>query len=269
MKKFLGVLVALTLCVCMLAPAISAVDSSLSDILSGVNIGDLTEADLNEIIADLGLEGIDVDAILGGDSDALGKLEDAISGIESSIKGEETTAAQASGSTDSTSGVDLSWLTGLLGDSMDTSAITDMLSGLGAGDLDSLLGSISGAFGDAGVDLGDEDLGSDVAGEVDSSNVMAGLMDTIFGALESLGLDTSLIEGMLDNDIVNFFANMYIGFIGQVDEETTAAPETTKAPVVVTTKAPETGDTSAVFAALATLTVASAAAFVCLKKKED
>lgn len=269
MKKFLGVLVALTLCVCMLAPVASAADESLlSDIFGGIDVGDLTEADLNEIIADLGLEGIDVDAILGGDSDALGKLEDAISGIESSIKGEETTAAQASGSTDSASGIDLSWLTGLLGDKMDTSAITDMLSGLGAGDLDSLLGSISGAFGDAGVDLGDEDLGSDVAGEVDSSNVMAGLMDTIFGALESLGLDTSLIEGMLDNDIVNFFANMYIGFIGQVEEDTTA-PETTKAPVVVTTKAPDTGDTSAVFAALATLTVASAAAFVCLKKKED
>lgn len=271
MKKFLGVLVALTLCVCMLAPVASAADESLlSDIFGGINVGDLTEADLNEIIADLGLEGIDVDAILGGDSDALAKLESAISGIESSIKGEEeTTAAQASGSTDSTSGLDLSWLTGLLGDKMDTSAITDMLSGLGSADLDSLLGSISGAFGDAGVDLGDEDLGSDVAGEVDNSNVMAGIMDTIFGALESLGLDTSLIEGMLDNDIVNFFANMYIGFIGQVEEETTAAPETTKAPVVVTTKAPETGDTSAVFAALATLTVASAAAFVCLKKKED
>lgn len=267
MKKFLGVLVALTLCVCMLAPMASALEGSLSDIFSGVDLGDLSEADLNSIISDLGLEGIDVDAILKGDSDALAKLEEAVAGIESNFKGEETTAAQASGSTESAGGIDLSWLTGLLGDKMDTSAITDMLSGLGSGDLDSLLGSISGAFGDAGVDLGDEDLGSDVAGEVDSSNVMAGLMDTIFGALESLGLDTSLIEGMLDNDIVNFFANMYIGFIGQVEEETTAA-ETTKA-VVVTTKAPETGDTSAVFAALATITVASAAAFVCLKKKEN
>ncbi len=269
MKKFLGVLVALTLCVCMLAPMASAAESgSISDIFAGVDLGDLSETDLNAIISDLGLEGIDVDAILKGDSDALAKLEEAVAGIESGFKGEEeTTAAQASGSTESAGGVDLSWLTGLLGGSMDTSAITDMLSGLTAGDLDSLLGSISGAFGDAGVDLGDEDLGSDVAGEVDSNNMMAGVMDTIFGALESLGLDTSLIEGMLDNDIVNFFANMYIGFIGQVEEETTA--ETTKAPVVVTTKTPETGDTSAVFAALATITVASAAAFVCLKKKEN
>ena len=50
---------------------------------------------------------------------------------------------------------------------------------------------------------------------------------------------------------------------------TTEAPSTTKKPVVTTTKTPETGDTSAVFAAIATLTVASAAAFVCLKKKEN
>jgi LPXTG-motif cell wall-anchored protein len=48
---------------------------------------------------------------------------------------------------------------------------------------------------------------------------------------------------------------------------TTEAP-TTKKPVV-TTETPDTGDTSAVFAAIATLSVASAAAFVCLKKKEN
>ncbi len=266
MKKFLGVLVALTLCVCMLAPMASAAEGDLiSDIFAGADLGSLSEADLTAIISDLGLEGIDIEAILGGDSDALAKLEDAISALE----GEETTAAQASGSTDAAGGLDLSWLTGLLGGSMDTSAITDMLGGLGAGELDSLLGSISGAFGDAGVDLENEDLGSDVAASVDSSNMMAGLMDTIFGALESLGLDTTMIEGMLDNDIVNFFANMYIGYAGQVEEETTTVPETTKKPVEVTTKTPDTGDTSAVFAALATITVASAAAFVCLKKKEN
>ena len=55
--------------------------------------------------------------------------------------------------------------------------------------------------------------------------------------------------------------------------ETTVEPTvitTTEAPTtVVTTKTPDTGDTSAVFAAIATITVASAAAFVCLKKKEN
>ncbi len=250
MKKFLGVLVAITLCACMLVPMASAAEGDLiSDIFAGIDLGELSEADLSTIISDLGLEGIDVEAILGGDSDALAKLEDAIAGLE----GEETTAAQASGSTDSAA----------------DDILGDMIGDLEAGDMDSLLGSVGDAFSDAGVDLENAAPGSDIAGQVDSNNMMAGLMDTIFGALESLGLDTSMIEGMLDNDIVNFFANMYIGFIGEVPEETTVAPETTKKPVVVTTKTPDTGDTSAVFAALATITVASAAAFVCLKKKEN
>lgn len=251
MKKFLGVLVAITLCACMLVPMASAAEGDLiSDVLAGIDLGELSEADLSTIISDLGLEGIDVEAILGGDTDALAKLEDAIAGLE----GEETTAAQASGSTDSAA----------------DDILGDMIGDLEAGDMDSLLGSVGDAFEDAGVDLENAAPGSDIAGQVDSNNMMAGLMDSIFGALESLGLDTTMIEGMLDNDIVNFFANMYIGFIGEVPEETTVAPETTtKKPVVVTTKTPDTGDTSAVFAALATITVASAAAFVCLKKKEN
>ena len=77
---------------------------------------------------------------------------------------------------------------------------------------------------------------------------------------------------MLDNEIVNFFANMYIGFSGEVEEPTEEPTVVTTEPTtkpVVTTKTPDTGDTSAVFAAIATLTVASAAAFVCLKKKEN
>ena len=252
MKKFLGVLVAITLCACMLVPMASAAEGDLiSDILAGVNLGDLNEGDLNAIISDLGLEGIDVSAILGGDSNALAELEGAIAGVT----GEETTAAQASGST-SDSAEDI--LGGLVGD-------------LSAGDMDSLLGSVGDAFSGAGVDLEGAVAGSDVAGQVGSSDMMAGLMDTLFSTLESFGLDTSMIEGMLDNEIVNFFANMYIGYVGQVEETTTAAPveTTTAAPVVVTTKTPDTGDTSAVFAALATITVASAAAFVCLKKKEN
>ena len=247
MKKFLGVLVAITLCACMLVPMASAAEGDLiSDILAGANLSELNEADLSAIISDLGLEGIDVQAILGGDADALAKLESAVAGLDS----EETTAAQASGSTSDD-------LSGMLGD-------------LSSGDMDSLIGSVGDAFSDAGVNLESAAPGSDVAGQVGSNDMMAGLMDSLFGTLESFGLDTSMIEGMLDNEIVNFFANMYIGYVGQVEETTTAAPETTtQKPVVVTTKTPDTGDTSAVFAALATITVASAAAFVCLKKKEN
>ena len=52
---------------------------------------------------------------------------------------------------------------------------------------------------------------------------------------------------------------MYIGFVGPVAEESTTA----------TTEAPDTGDSASVVVALATLCVATAAAGVCLKKKED
>ena len=275
MKKFFGVLVAITLCVCMLVPAASALDEGLlSEYFAGADLSTLSEADLTAILGDLGLEDLDVSAILGGDEEAIADLEASLGALE----GEDTTAAAPS--TDETaSGIDMSWLTGLLGGDMDTSAITDMLGGLGSGELDSVLGTVEDAFSGAGVDLNDYELGDNVAGDSTSesapaTDAVAGIADSIFAGLEALGLDTTAIEGMLDNDVVNFFANMYIGFSGDVEEPTeeptviTTEP-TTKKPVVVTTKTPDTGDTSAVFAAIATLTVASAAAFVCLKKKEN
>ena len=275
MKKFFGILVAITLCVCMLVPAASALDSSsLADYLSGVDFSTLSETDLTAILGDLGLEDFDAAALISGDESALADLEASLG----ALTGETTTAAAPSSG--ETSGLDTGFLDSVLGGSMDTSAVTDMLGGLGTGDLDSLLGTVEGAFSGAGVDLGDYELGADVAGDATSesapaTDAVAGIADALFAGLESLGLDTSLIEGMLDNDIVNFFANMYIGFSGEV-EETTEAPTvitTTEAPTtkkpVVTTETPDTGDTSAVFAAIATITVASAAAFVCLKKKEN
>ena len=273
MKKFLGVLVAITLCVCMLVPAASALESSsLSEYLSGVDYSTLSEADLSTILSDLGIEGLDVAAIISGDESSLAELEASLG----ALTGETTTAAAPS----SDAGVDTGWLDSLMGGSMDTSGVNDMLGDLGSGDLDSLLGTVEGAFSGAGVDLGDYELGADVAGDSTSesapaTDAVAGIADSLFSGLEALGLDTSLIEGMLDNDIVNFFANMYIGFSGEVEESTEAPTEitTTEAPTtkkpVVTTETPDTGDTSAVFAAIATLTVASAAAFVCLKKKEN
>ncbi len=276
MKKFFGVLVAITLCVCMLVPAASALDEGLlSEYFAGADLSTLSEADLTAILGDLGLEDFDAAAIIGGDENALADLEASLGALEG-----ETTSAAAPSSDETASGADLSWLTGLLGGDMDTSAATDMLSGLGAGELDSVLGTVEDAFSGAGVDLGDYELGDDVAGDSTSesapaTDAVAGIADSIFAGLESLGFDTTAIEGMLDNDIVNFFANMYIGFSGEVEETTTEEPTvittetTTKKPVVVTTKTPDTGDTSAVFAAIATLTVASAAAFVCLKKKEN
>ena len=262
MKKFLGVLVAITFCVCMLVPAASALDaSSLTDYLAGVDFSTLSETDLTAILGDLGLEDFDAAAIINGDESAIKDLEASLG----SLTGETTTAAAAS----NTTGVDTDWLTGLLGSEMDTSAATGMLGDLGAGDLDSLLGTVEGAFSGAGV------AGSSTSESAVATDTVTTIADSLFSGLEALGFDTSLIEGMLDNEVVNFFANMYIGFSGEVEETTTEAPTvitteaTTKAPVVDTTKTPDTGDTSAVFAAIATLTVASAAAFVCLKKKEN
>ena len=282
MKKFLGVLVALTLCVCLLAPvSFAAEENSLTDLLAGIDLGGLTEDDLTEILGGLDVENFDVEGLLaeleGGSEDALVNLEEALGELDA----EYDVAEKVETSTDS---VDLSFLTDILSGDMDTSAFTDMLSGITEGDLTSILGTVSTAFSGSGIDLASFNLGSfDIAsvlgtasGEGDiASNLsvtMGTLADTMLSGLKSLGLDTATIEGLLDNDIVNFFANMYIGFLGQVEESTTvtttAAPTTTK-PAVVTTTTPKTGDTSAVIAAIATLSVASAAAFVCLKKKED
>ena len=259
MKKFFGVIVAITMCVCLLVPAAFAAGD--------IDLGALTTEDLKALVADLNLGDINIDTLLAdienGDKDALALLEDAIAKNQV----EDTTAT-----TD---------------ESVDMGAIEDVLGGVSSDDMSSLMGTVEDAFGGAGIDLGGFDLGSfDIAtilsgsgsssegstegGDVASgaTDMVTGIVDTLMGGLEALGLDTTMIEGMLDNEIVNFFANMYIGYVGEV-EDTTAAPETTKKPAVVTTETPKTGDTSAVIAAIATLSVASAAAFVCLKKKEN
>ena len=259
MKKFFGVIVAITMCVCLLVPAAFAAGD--------IDLGALTTEDLKALVADLNLGDINIDTLLAdienGDKDALALLEDAIAKNQV----EDTTAT-----TD---------------ESVDMGAIEDVLGGVSSDDMSSLMGTVEDAFGGAGINLGGFDLGSfDIAtilsgsgsegstegGDVASgaTDMVTGIVDTLMGGLEALGLDTTMIEGMLDNEIVNFFANMYIGYIGEVEETTTAPAETTtKKPAVVTTETPKTGDTSAVIAAIATLSVASAAAFVCLKKKEN
>ncbi|MBR2417405.1 MAG: LPXTG cell wall anchor domain-containing protein [Clostridia bacterium] len=269
MKKFLGVIVALTMCVCLLLPTAFAADSAIGD----VDLGALSSDELAALLGDVDLGDLDLDSILAdieaGDEDALATLEDALAKIQA-----EVTTTSATGSVDD--------------GSMDMGAIEDMVGDLSGDEMSSLLETVGGAFSGAGIDLGGFDLGGfDIAtvlsgsgsssegstegGDVASgaTDAVTGIVDTLMGGLEALGLDTSMIEGMLDNDIVNFFANMYIGYVGEVEETTTAAPETTKKPAVVTTETPKTGDTSAVIAAIATISVASAAAFVCLKKKEN
>ena len=266
MKKILGILVVAMLCVCMLVPTASAAisDVELGEIAEGMGLGDLEEMEAA------------LDKYLSGDSTTT-----------ASADATSTTAAAAA----TTNLLDLSWLTSLI--PTDTSAITEMLGGFDASNLDSLLAVVSESMSGAGIDLASLDLSTgsfDITSVLSSSavlsggdtqdmastvtNLTAGLAESLKSGLTALGLDTATVEGLLDNEIVNFFANMYIGFIGEVEEETTAEETTTKEtttkkPAVVTTETPKTGDTSAVVVAMATLAIASGAAVVCLKKKED
>ncbi len=306
MKKILGVFVAITLCVCLLAPAATAADtSSITSLIEslGVDLGNsnLTNGELAAILGNLDLEGLDTkeikNALDSGDSGKLNDIESALKNLEAT-PAVATTAPSASGAGDALSGLlggmDLSGL--MSGDAL--SSLTGMFEGIDMSsfDVSGLMDTISGAFGEggldlgsltAGLDMGDFDISSilggigggsgssDGAAAEGSSDALSSIMDSLTSGLEGLGLDTSMIEGLLDNEVVNFFANLFIG-VGEklgISGGDSSAPTTTKpsttAPAVVTTKTPKTGDTSAVFAALGTLSVAAAAAFVCLKKKKD
>ncbi len=277
MKKFLGVMVAVVLCICSIVPAMAADTGSVKDLLGGVDLGGLSDGDAGQI-----LEKLDLDSLKGlvagagsstGDSSASGGIGDVLSSLSGMIDPSAFSAI--------------------------SDAFSGILGGSGSGsslDISSLMDTISGAFSGAGFDIGSLTEGFDL-GSFDFSSIlgglgggekgdssssgsgsgamdtMSGIMDSLMSGLSGLGIDTSAIEGLLDNDIVNFFANMYIG-LGQIgdkkdDTTTTNKAETTTKPAAVTTKTPKTGDTSTVFVALGVLSVAAAAAFVCLKKKKD
>lgn len=278
MKKFLGVMVAVALCFCMIVPSAFAADTdylaSLKDAIGNAgadaNLDDLSQA-LDGALQNVGL-GSGSDA--SSNKSAPGGIGDVLSGLSGMIDPDSFSAISDA-------------LGGLIGGSGNGSSSFD---------ISSLMDTISGAFSGMGFDLGSLtkgfDLGSfdfssilgglgnlgggDSKGDGTSSgtsgamDAMSGIMDKLMSGLSALGIDTSAIEGLLDNDIVNFFANMYIG-LGEIvkPEVTTTAEASTTKPAVVTTKTPKTGDTSAVFVALGVLAVAAGAAFVCLKKKKD
>lgn len=316
MKKFLGILVAVLLCVTAVAPAVCAADLDLSALTGALEGVDLSNLSADEISDMLGIDVGQLDTVLSelenaGSGDGINSIISSLGIGGDTATGADTTAAPAADSaagglldgidmsaiTDLFSGIDLS----SLGDSVSSgdalSSITGMFEGIDTSsfDISALTDVISGAFGDSGLDLdsltsgldlgsfdissilgglgGSSDSGSTSGSTSDDSTTAAGadegisgtlsgIADTLMGGLSSLGLDTSMLDGLMDNDIVNFFANLYMG-IGKTDD----APETTKAPA--TTATPKTGDTSAVFVALGTLSIATATAFVCLKKKVE
>ena len=273
MKKFIGVIVAVMLCACLLVPtAFAADEASIVDALKGADLGALNADEISALLGDLDLSDIDIDSIVaefeGEDQnealDALNGIADQMNSVQAQNSGEGTVSTTS----------DLEAILKMIPVDFDITPIAEMLGSLTDGGLSSLVSSIGSIFGGKGINLASSEVGTfDIAnlgteGDLASNatNLTAGIADTLVSTLEGLGLDSSVIEGLLDNEIVNFFANMYIGFIGEVEEST--APTTTK-PAVVTTTTPKTGDTSAVIVALATLTVASGAAFVCLRKKEE
>ena len=306
MRKFLGVLVAVIMCVCLVAPMASAAKSA-DDLLAafdGVDISSLTDTELASLLGDFNLEGVDLDALKeslsNGGTDALSGLTDGTSGLtdgigaltggsDSSTTGSDSGLSNLSGLL---GGADMSWLSNVVSDpsaiinmftqsdtassggSFDIAALTDMISGAFSGnglDLSSLLGGASLGSFDIGSLLGNS--GGAAAG---ASNMMAGLADSLKAGLVNLGLDPAMIDGLMDNEVVNFFANLFMGVGGLTnsgsDSSNNNGGSNASSSSTVTTpsspSAPHTGDNMAVFVALGTISVAAAAAFVCLMKKE-
>lgn len=258
MKKLFSVLVAIAMCACLCLPAFAAEDAGVldgvSDALGGLDLENFDMSGLEDMLG--GLEG-DL-----ADTDILGTITGLLGGV-----GGEGSTGEAGG----TSVLDS--LMGMLGDFDATGALSEFTAGLDAEALTSLFGGLTESLSGAGIDLssfsfGEFDVSSLLEGNSGDGAGMAYIMDSFGSVLEMLGMDSATIEGLFDNDIVNFFANLYLGAIGPVEEPTTEAPTeepTTKAPEAPAN--PEMGDTSTVVVAMATLTMASAAAFVCTKKK--
>ena len=209
------------------------------------------------------------DEIAADEADPQVKFEQAIQGVQEDM---------------SKKGLDLSWLTTILGEKVDAEAINNVFADFDPANIPDLLTVISESIGFAGIDmanfdasaLGNFDINALLGGSDDAkptgtatdastdnsmltTDLITGVMDGLKGGLTMLGVDAdALLSSMSDNEIINFFANMYLGFLGDVPESTTKAPET-----------PDTGDTADVAVAALTLCVAVAAAGVCLKKKED
>ncbi len=290
MKKLIGVLLAVVLCVCMTMPvAFASAEDALTDGIMGAISGVLTGETSSEDA--LGLGSFDIGGIIGSfiEEEEANEQVDPQVQIEQALQNaQDTVASKLPGA----GAIDFSWLTSTLSEGVDVAAVESAVSEISADEMPDLLTVIAEAFGGAGIDMTSFDVSAlgkfdiatllggaaeddskvtgtatDVAPEDSSmitTDLMTGILDTLKGGLTTVGIDADTLLGSLgDNELINFFANMYIGFCGPVatDEEITG--ETT------TEECPDTGDTASALFAVVTLTVATAAAGVCLKKKED
>lgn len=246
MKKLLSVLVAIVMCACLCLPAFAA-----EDVLAGLtgSLGDLDlgEFDMDSITAGLG----DLTAGLGSSDGA-----DPLAGIMSSIEGLLGGSSEGGAAEFDPTGVLSSFVEGLNFDQITElfAGFSDSLSSLG----------ISLPSGGEGSE-GGFDISSILGGNSGDGAGVAAIMDVFGGVLESLGLDSAIIESLGQSDIVNFFAKLYMGSVPTPEEPT----ETTTAPTTQVTTTIKTGvnDGAAVMAACATISVAAAALFVCTRKK--
>ena len=283
-----------------IADSISSGDTSaLSGIADSISSGDTSAlSGITDSLGSLtdGATGTaSTDSLFAGLTDSLGSLTGGDS-TEDQIT--DTVVSSLSGMF---GGMDMSWLSGVVSDPESILSMFTGEGGISAGSFDfsSIMDMVSGAFSGngldissltSGLDLGSFDITSvlgslmggsgsgDIAGGI--SDKVAGIGDMLKSALEGMGLDPSIADTLLDNDIVNFFANLFIGLKDVISGEgdigsmigglmggddggsSGGGSGDYSAPVT-----PKTGDDMAAFAALGVLCAASCAAFVCLKKK--
>ncbi len=285
MKKFIGVLLTVVLCACMTMPvafasAEEALVGGIGDLIGGIVSG---EGSLDSL--DLG--SFDIGGIIGSfvEEEEANEEVDAQVKIEQALQNAQDTVSDKLGTT-----IDFSWLTSTLSEGVDASVVEAAVAEISSDEMPGLLSVIADAFGGAGIDMTTFDvsaLGSfdivtllggadeekpatgtatDVAPNDSSmvtTDIITGIVDTLKGGLTTVGIDADTLLGSLgDNEFINFFANMYVGFCGPVATDEEVSGETTTCP-------PDTGDTSSALFAVVALGVATATAGVCLKKKED
>ncbi len=240
MKKLLSVLVAVAMCVCLCLPAFAAGGDLLGDL-------DLSGLDLESIKDSVG-------GLIGGDgSDPLAGIKDTLSGLLGGSGSGEAAGFDPTGALSS------------FVESLNLDQLTELFSGLSDA-LGSVGISLPGAGeGTEGTESGGFDIMGLLGGNSGDGAGLASVMDIFGGVLETLGLDSSIIESLGQSDIVNFFANLYMGSVPETDPP--VEPET-DAPTTEPYNPPMgVNDGAAVAAACATLSLAAAAVFVCTRKK--
>ncbi|MGN0444519.1 MAG: hypothetical protein ACI4F5_07900 [Acutalibacteraceae bacterium] len=308
MKKLLSVLVAIAMCACLCLPAFAAEDilSGLGDSLGDLDLENFDVDSIKDGLSGLTSGLGDGSGALDGIKDTLGGLlgestseetgdgiadtSGALDGIKDTLGGllgESTSEETGDGIADTSGALDgiKDTLGGLLdgssgesgiGEFDPTGALTSFVESLDISQITELFSGLTDALGSLGISLptGDEasegsfDISSILGGNSGDGAGVASIMDTFGGVLESLGLDSSIIEALGQSDIVNFFANLYMGSVPSPDPEPETEP-TTEAPTTTQPHNPTMGvnDGAAVVAACATLSVAAAALFVCTRKK--